>query len=137
MSTDARVRHVENLFNTWNNLRHRIAYDVVRHRPMIEVLNALDKEFHRLVRGMYLKRISVKSFKLIEFGNIDIENGYLYLRSRKGHLVKIEMKEIDTFSDWAFGEDPDKEIKMKKQLKIIGDRIYATCEKDTKDNRMF
>lgn len=135
MSDPDAKRRVDTLRITWNYLRRRIVDAHPARRPKLSVYESVDAEFRRLARSIYARKLSVQSYKVIQFGNIDFNNGYIDLRSRDAHLVRLWFKDIDLFSSWAFGDWPEKEVVMKKMLRI-GNTCYETYETDTKGNRL-
>ncbi|AEV89737.1 hypothetical protein OBP_300 [Pseudomonas phage OBP] len=120
-------RRIDTLRTTWNYLRRRIVDAHPARRPKVEVYTSVDAEFRRLVRAIYTRKLSVQSYKIIQFGNISFDHEYIDLRSRDSHLVRLSFKDIDSFSDWAFAEWPDKEVQMKKMIRI-GNQTYETYE---------
>lgn len=135
MDDTQKQRRAAELRATWGYLRDRIACAHPARRLKLEVYESIDKEFKRLARAIYSGKFSLLSYKVIQFGNIDFNNGWIDIRSRSGFTVRLQFSDIDLFSDWAFSDDPKAEVVMKKMLKI-GNAVYETYETDSKGNRI-
>lgn len=121
---------------TWNCLRSRIAGDHPRRRPLNDVFISLDKEFKRLAKALFTQQLSLKSYDIIQFEPIDFSRGYITVRSAQGHCVRIYLSDADWFMDWAYGDAPDKEVQVRKVLRI-GNRDYDTYETDKEGNKVL
>ncbi|UQT02675.1 hypothetical protein SUREIYA_00800 [Serratia phage vB_SmaM-Sureiya] len=135
MNDKLKQQRISDLHTTWNYLRNRIANSHPARRLKLQVYESIDKEFRRLARAIYSRKLSVLSYKVIQFGNIDFNNGWIDIRSRSGFTVRLKFTDIDIFSDWAFSECPEKEVEMKKMIKI-GNSVYETYKTDSKGNRI-
>lgn len=135
MNDKQKKMKVSELHTTWGYLRNRIASAHPSRRLKLQVYESIDKEFRRLARAIYSGKLNPLSYKVIQLGNSDFNNGWVDIKSRSGFTVRLQFSDIDIFSNWAFGEFPEKEFQMKKMIKI-GNAVYETYETDSKGKRI-